>query len=520
MLRGSLLNLDSLPATPDTLAKLKQLRGVMVQRQRQETMAETERFFAYRLNPVGFVQDKLGEYLWSKQREIMESVVHHRRTAVPSCHDSGKSFTAARVAAHFLSVWPPGDAFAVTTAPTFDQVRAILWREINRTHRKGRLPGRTNQTEWFIGEELVAMGRKPDEYNPTAFQGIHAPRVLLVLDEACGVPRALWDAADTLIANEDSRALAIGNPDDPLSEFANVCKPGSGWNVITIDGYDTPNFTGEYVPEEVTKVLLSKTWVEEKKRKWGETSPMYKAKVRGEFSEERTDGLISVSALRAAVARKLEPTEPNELGVDIARQGHNFSVIYHRRGPVARKHDKFQIPDLMKVVGRIVAAINETGAKTVKIDAAGMGWGPSDRLRELKHEGAFKADIIPINVGEAAATTQSTERFQNLRAELNWGMRERIQSGDIDLEDDEDTLAQASAITYWNNSRGQICIISKEDMQKPPISMESPDDWDALVLAFAKPNYPGSGVMDYYARLTKEAEQEKHNGQSQSTAAR
>jgi hypothetical protein len=42
-------------------------------------------------DPVGFVTDRLGEHLWSKQREIIESVRDHRRTAVASCHGAGKA---------------------------------------------------------------------------------------------------------------------------------------------------------------------------------------------------------------------------------------------------------------------------------------------------------------------------------------------------------------------------------------------------------------------------------------------
>ncbi|MBT5773216.1 MAG: hypothetical protein HOH95_02455 [Dehalococcoidia bacterium] len=101
-------------------------------------------------DPVGFVREVLGEELWSKQREIAESVRDHRHVAVRSAHDTGKSFVASRLAAWWLSVHAPGDAFVVTTAPTFAQVRAILWREINRAHRKGGLVGRVNQTEWWI----------------------------------------------------------------------------------------------------------------------------------------------------------------------------------------------------------------------------------------------------------------------------------------------------------------------------------------------------------------------------------
>ena len=142
----------------------------------------------------------------------------------PSCHDSGKSFIAARIAAWWLASRPIGEAFVVTTAPTLTQVRAILWREIARAHRAGRLPGRLNQTEWYMpvgeGEELVAYGRKPSDWDEDAFQGIHARHVLAILDEAGGVPRSLYTAVETITTSEECRVLAIGNPDHPGTQFA------------------------------------------------------------------------------------------------------------------------------------------------------------------------------------------------------------------------------------------------------------------------------------------------------------
>jgi hypothetical protein len=50
--------------------------------------------------------------------------------------------------------------------------------------------------------------------------------------------------------------LAIGNPDDPSSHFAQICKPGSGWHVITVSAFDTPAYNGEKVPEELLPLLF------------------------------------------------------------------------------------------------------------------------------------------------------------------------------------------------------------------------------------------------------------------------
>lgn len=458
----------------------------------------TRRFIQWRGDPVGFIETPLLGFLWSKQREICLSVLSNRRTAVKSCHDVGKSAIAARIAAWWVSVHQPGEAFVVTLAPTGHQVKAILWREINRIHKAGGLPGHTNMTEWYIGNELVAFGRSPNDTDPTAIQGIHAAKVLLLIDEACGIATALWEAADSLIANDDSRALAIGNPDDPNTEFGIVCKPGSGWNVIRISAFDSPNFTGEPIPAWLGPLLISKTWVEEKRRKWGETSPLYISKVTGEFPEQSTDSLIPLSALAAARTRELPEGAENELGVDVARFGDDHSVIYHRNGPVVRRVAKEHNRDLMHLCGVVVDAIRVTGAMKVKIDDIGMGGGVTDRLRELQRNREIPSyvEIVAINVGEGATDDETyggqanpDERFANLRAELNWRMRERFISGDIVLAeaepgDADDLLSQAGNIKYRYTSRGKIQIEPKADMKKRTKGV-SPDDWDALVLAFA-----------------------------------
>jgi hypothetical protein len=127
----------------------------------------------YVRDPVGWVRDRLGEFLWSKQREILEAVVHHGYVAVKSAHDTGKSHGASRAVAWWLDTRE--DPFATTTAPTTKQVHAILWRYIGQAHRKGNQTGRiTLDVEWYMGpggKELVAFGRKPADHDQSAFQG-------------------------------------------------------------------------------------------------------------------------------------------------------------------------------------------------------------------------------------------------------------------------------------------------------------------------------------------------------------
>lgn len=482
------------------MLRLKEAVERELERRRQSANA---RFYPFQADPIGFVETGLLGFLWSKQREICESVLKHRRTAVKSCHDVGKSAVAARLAAWWISVWPPGEAFVITLAPTAPQVKTILWREINRVHAAAGLPGRTNQIEWWIDPEIVGYGRSPADTDPTAIQGIHARRVLVIFDEACGIAKALWDAADSLIANDDSRFLAIGNPDDPNSEFFNICKPGSGWNTIRISAFDSPNLTDEIVPQWLRPLLVSETWINEKRKSWGESSPLYASKVLGEFPEQAADGLLSLAWITAAVERELPPGPQarNELGVDVARFGGDASVIYHMHGDRFHRLKRSTNRDLMWTCGLVVEAIRDTGAKRVKIDDIGMGGGVVDRLLEIQRDQPtiVPADVQIIGVNVASAPERETEelRFKNKRAELNWALRERFRAGLIDIDGGEDELlSQAAQIRYQINSTAHIVMESKEDMKKRTQGV-SPDDWDALVLAAAEPSYPGAGFFDW-----------------------
>lgn len=463
-------------------------------------------------NPLQWIDDCTSDEIWSAQRRIMESVRDHRRTAVPSCHGPGKSFIAARIARWWIESHPPGKAFVVTSAPTGRQVRAILWREMGRTHADGGI-GRINQTELWVTmpdghEEMVAFGSKPADLDPAAFQGIHEQFVLIIFDEGGGMSKALVDAGDTALTSEQSRFLIIGNPDDGTSEFACVCNPGSGWNVIHISAFDTPCMTGEPVSRRMQTNLISQLWIEEKARKWiGERCPhcqvdldllsirsspfvcqhcdedipllsLYVSKILGQFPVSSEESLIPLAWIRAAQERTLTPGEPHCLGVDVGG-GLDKSTVCHRRGSVFRIIRRDQNPDTMATCGNVIRDLNRVGATLAKVDNVGIGAGLVHRAHELKRNKKIRHTFRGVNVGKEPS---NKSEFLNLRAEAWWQVRERFERGDIDIDPRDDELAtQLADIRLKPRSDGLIQIESKEDMKKRGRS--SPDDADSVLLS-------------------------------------
>lgn len=489
-LGNALDQINQLVRAGDT-RQLKLLRDTLKSQLDRRTLAA--RTAKYGTDPVRWVKERLRQTAWSKQREVLTAIRDHRRTAVRSCHGVGKSHIAAVAVAHWLDTHPPGEAFVVTTAPTAAQVRAILWRYIRRNHKRGKLPGRVNQTEWFIDDEMVAYGRKPADQDESSFQGIHAKYVLVVIDEACGVPEQLWIAADALTTNPDCRILAIGNPDNPAAHFRKVCAPGSGWHVIGISAFDSPNLTGEEVPQALAEVLVSASWVEEKLREWGEDNPLYKSKVLGEFADDAPNQVVRTSDVATCrIPSDVKATEeellPVELGVDVGGGG-DETVIRERCGRQAGREWRAQTDRPELIAPMILAAIKESGATAVKVDSIGIGFGVIGELRNMSNDGLHQAQISAVNVAEKAS---ESDKFMNLRAEIWWQIgRGNSESRSWDLStmaNGDATVAQLLEPRWSVDTKGRIKVEPKDDVRSR--LGRSPDNADALLLAFYSAGRP------------------------------
>lgn len=379
----------------------------------------------------------------------------------------------------------------VTTAPSDKQVKAILWREIGRLHKRVELAGRTNLSEWYIGKELVAFGRKPSDYDPTAFQGLHARYMLVILDEACGIPKDLWDAASTLAANENGRILAIGNPDEENGEFDMNCRPTSGWNVIGVGYKDTPNFTGEEVSSELKEMLIHPHWVEERRKKWGEGSALFLSKCEGRFARGSSPFIvISVTWVERCKNLELPASFPIEAGIDVGAGG-DRTVIWLRHGPKAMEMREFVNADPMETTGDLARTLREWKVTKVKIDSIGIGWGimgalrsSSSRHNPTDHGTTHDAEVIGVNFGEGP-TPGKEHLYLNRRAQTYWEVgRENSRLGLWDLAVIDDDTMQELTVAHYEilDNKGKVKIEPKEDIRT--LIGRSPDSADALLLAF------------------------------------
>lgn len=428
--------------------------------------------------PLEFASDILRVNLWAKQREVLGALVEHRRVAVKSGNGLGKGFCAAVALLWFLHTHKDA-AIVLSTAPTFRQVRHVLWRQVHRLYRPNAqlLGGKMLDTRWEISDDRYAMGLSAETADQ--FQGFHSPNMLIVVDEAEGVSDEIYEAIEAVMTSADPLLLLIGNPTTVTGAFRRAFyEERHLYHNITISALDSPN-----VQEGKTVIpgLTSARWVEERRETWGEDNPIYRARVLGEFPDQGEDTLIGLSDVEEAAQRWAAGQEdgaadaPGEvvLAVDVARFGSDRSVILRRQGSRVMEVRTFRDMDTMQLAGWVAAAIRETSPERVCVDEIGVGAGVVDRLKEQGYP------VKGINVARRAGQERI---FANLRAEGYWRLKELFASGEIAIPNDHQLMGELAALRYSYDSQGRVLMESKEAMRHR--GLPSPDKADALMLAF------------------------------------
>ena len=414
-------------------------------------------------DPTGFAEIILGETTWSKQREILRAIPIAKKIAVPAAFGVGKTHIGAVGVAWFCSVWPVGTALAVTTATRFRQVQRQLWPHVRRLHAKAGLVGECDMTQWKMPsiddvETTVAYGFTAPEHDESAMQGIHAPKVFLVVDEAGGFSRIVGSSTRNLLTG-DATMLAIGNPatDDEGSWFESLSEEGMDADrtetiTIRIRAKDSPVISGEVapickscpsvVPEHRIGVhLVDQDWVDDAVREHGLEAPYVVAKVDAEFPKGGASRAIPASYIENAMECCFQPDywEPEDyldeavsvdrhgtpytvqptagadvrLGVDVAADGGDEFVIARCEGDIARirlKQSGAANENPTDVAGKILEeihlaqeladALGSQNKVRVKVDAIGIGWGVVGILEAWGSEGLHDAVIVRVVVSE------------------------------------------------------------------------------------------------------------------------
>jgi hypothetical protein len=427
----------------------------------------------YRADPVLFVKEVLGVEPDEWQQDFLNAVASgERKISIRSGHGVGKSTTASWAMLWFLLTRYP--VKVVVTAPTSAQLYDALFAELKRwvkelpqpiqellDVKQERIELKASATEAFIS------ARTSRAEQPEALQGVHSDNVMLVADEASGVPEAVFEAAAGSMSGHNALTILLGNPVRSSGFF-----------------FDTHNrLKDEWWTRRVSCIdstRVSKEYVQDMKSRYGEESNAFRIRVLGEFPRSDDDTIIPMELLESAKHRDTRAYEdaPIVWGLDVARFGSDSSVLCKRQSNVVHTLERWRNLDLMQLTGAVVAQYEACDHKNrpaeILVDSIGLGAGVVDRLRELK------LPCRGINVSESPAMGGT---YLNLRAELWHKAKAWLEKRDCKIPNNEDLIGELATVRYTFTSNGKIKIESKDDIRRR--GLKSPDMADAFVLTFA-----------------------------------
>lgn len=420
-----------------------------------------------------FINVAFNEFLWSKQLEVVYALQKYKKVCVRSCFSVGKSFLASRIAIAFSQTHP--NSIVAITAPTFNQVKNIIFREIHVAHAKSRIKllGEPTTIEWNVTKGKWYMtGFSTDK--PDRVQGKHSKSLLAIVDESSGVEDNIIEAVESWGASGDSYELLIGNPLRASGKFYNSFFDPAFYK-INISAYGSPNFTGEYVPEYLKQSLINKSFVDMIIQGHGKDSAYYKIAVLGEFPSTEDNNLFDSKEITRAmeVSNIVSEDDSITLTADIAYTGADLTVIIAWRGNNVIAIHKIRKNDVPEVTGWLINYYKEYHAGSIIIDSTGFGVGVYDLLKD-------DYPVMGVNFGTNAI---ESNKYTNIRTEMYFNLFYAFRDGKISIPKNEDIRDELLVQAYSFDKMGRFALF-KKSLLKPKLG-RSPDIADALALKFA-----------------------------------
>ena len=429
----------------------------------------------WRLDPVARHYAFSNKKLWGRQIDVLHAYREHKRTVVKSGNTVGKSFLTADICMDWLTTQYPSRV--VTTAPTFSQVEGILWKEIRNYYRLSKIPigGELLQTELKFNDAHFAEGISTNDVG--RFQGRHSEHLLVLLDEASGISKEIWDTTEAL---HPEKIVAIGNPLEASGNFYD-CFSSSLWHHMTISCEDAVKWQAEHGR---IQGLVTAEWIDEQLQIHGRSSPWFQIHVMGEFPEQGEDSLISREWVDAARKKDSEDNEDDDIRIvscDVAtKHGDNETVIGYRYGDTIADIKGFLHLTSTETVDRLSLKYSAKRASSVVVDSDGVGEGLEAFLTQ-RHVPCMEFH------GGSSYKSMDDRKFKNLRTQFYYVLAKKFEKGMISLkllgDKEYDILKNqlCSIKTKYPDGMGRMQIETKEQMLTRGI--KSPDYADCLMMS-------------------------------------
>jgi len=428
-----------------------------------------------------------GEHLTYQQWSIflaLEAAIQgkaSRRISTTSGHGIGKSCSTSliviwRLFCHF-------NAQVACTAPTSRQLFDVLWKEISLWIK--RMPEGWH-SKFDCQSTYIRMTESPSTWfasaktakkdSTEALAGVHGEHVMVLADEASGVPHEVFNTMEGSLTEKDIFVLLFSNPtrlSGYFYESHNHPKLKKRWQRFQYSNIDSPIVRDDYNQDIIDQ--------------HGRNSDEYRIRVLGQFpKEDMVDDQGYAPILKKADIKEIDlpPSQIPEwigtprMGVDPAGGGTDEAiwVIRDNFKAIIAKRSKKSTKEQIARITRQLAHIHKVQPENIFLDSFGVG---SDSAVELARDN-FR--INDVNVGDACLTDDAKNLYLNRRAENFWRLRKAFKSG-FSLYRDKIWKDEVTFIPYRRNTRNRIQIMPKKDIRKN--YGRSPDSFDALMMTFS-----------------------------------
>ena len=401
----------------------------------------------------------------------------------------GKSYLAAGIALWYALIHDEPSK-VITTGPTFDQLRAVLWGNIFRAYHGCELDGTAVSTrhdslliqwadEWFV------KGINPD--NIESASGYHGGNLIAIIDEASALTAAKSEAIDSWDVAKKVLTLNPLRPDGPAYELyqRHIHDPDPATVVIKIPSTESPAIQAGLRRSPDGFVGLD--WLDDRRREYGEDSPWWKSHVLAGFPDSAEGQLVSRDWLDRAMATIVESDDDKtelSLAIDLgAGRGGDRSVLLVRSGRRLlhlESSNRWPLEETGRRAGEIV---RKYGIKPHRVvyDRSGLGEGFDAFLRAAGVTGA-------IGFLGGAEAKGHQRKFENLKSASAWQLRKRLDPARgespfaIPPEFGQQLRPELQAYTYEVTAKDKIKLTDKETIQAR--LGRSPDLADALIMSF------------------------------------
>lgn len=363
--------------------------------------------------------------------------------------------------------------------PEYAQGRKAIWSSIDAHTGKRRIDQafpreirkRTREDEMFLdftsGSTWQVIGS--DKYDNLVGAG---PRGIVFSEAALADPEA-WNYFKPMLEESGGWAIFISTVRGRnwFWDLGEMARKDPAWFFLDSKASDTDVFS---------RVQLDSI-LAELQALWGEDIGY--AKFRQEYFNDPDVGSFAAFIQSSLVRRGVEyvaqgfETEAVVWGLDVARQGGDWSALVQRQGRKVTVVDRWHEPDSMRLASLVAGLWSTARPDMLFVDGGGVGGPVCDRLKQLIPREA----VAEINFGWKA---NDSAKYANKRAEM-WGATKDALSVGLDIPDHKELVEELSFPEFAFTTKNQIILEKKEAMSSR--GLHSPDHADALVLTYAEP---------------------------------